>query len=417
MKTLSLPKGSGYDDWKTISENINLKAGDNKIELKANATLPCSLYLDNFKVEGDFGDAAVTVKPLNGKYIKNLIVNDKENASDWLIADKFEKDSLLFGDREITAIEIPKNLIGTEIIRTACDSKMYTDDLGTFTADSDISVYVAIDSRVSPIPAWLKSWQKTDSGITSTGDLKFVVYKKDFKSGENAVLGMNGGSGDNTNYFILAKPVEKILNGTLIKNLLIYDSENAADWSIQSNFKNNSLMFGDRDITYTNVPSIIEGSEYIRTACDSKLYTDDLAEMTAGADMTAFVAIDTRVTPLPEWLKDWTDTNLSASTSNDLTMKIYSKSVKKNEKLILGTDGGMVESVNYSVFAKEGNIAVKGDVNMDGKFDINDVVLLEKWLLAVPDTKLANWKAADLYEDEILDIYDLCLMKHLLVNN
>lgn len=417
VKTLSLPKGSGYDDWKTISENINLKAGDNKIELKANATLPCSLYLDNFKVEGDFGDAAVTVKPLNGKYIKNLIVNDKENASDWLIADKFEKDSLLFGDREITAIEIPKNLIGTEIIRTACDSKMYTDDLGTFTAGSDISVYVAIDSRVSPIPAWLESWQKADSGITSTGDLKFVVYKKDFKSGENAVLGMNGGSGDNTNYFILAKPVEKILNGTLIKNLLVYDSENAADWSIQSNFKNNSLMFGDRDITYTNVPSIIEGSEYIRTACDSKLYTDDLAEMTAGADMTAFVAIDTRVTPLPEWLKDWTDTNLSASTSNDLTMKIYSKSVKKNEKLILGTDGGMVESVNYSVFAKEGNIAVKGDVNMDGKFDINDVVLLEKWLLAVPDTKLANWKAADLYEDDILDIYDLCLMKHLLVNN
>ena len=24
IKTLSLPKGSGYDDWKTISENINL---------------------------------------------------------------------------------------------------------------------------------------------------------------------------------------------------------------------------------------------------------------------------------------------------------------------------------------------------------------------------------------------------------
>ena len=51
VKTLSLPRGSGYDDWKTISENINLKVGENKIELKANATLPCSLYIDNFKVE------------------------------------------------------------------------------------------------------------------------------------------------------------------------------------------------------------------------------------------------------------------------------------------------------------------------------------------------------------------------------
>lgn len=417
VKTLSLPKGSGYDDWKTISENINLKTGENKIELKANATLPCSLYLDNFKVEGDFGDAAVTVQPLNGKFIKNLIVNDKENAVDWSINEKIEKGTLIFGDRDITAVDIPKNLIGAEAVRTACDSKMYGDTLGSFTAGADITVYTAIDSRVNPIPAWLENWEKTDSKMTATSDLTFELYKKNFKSGEEVTLGMNGGNGNNTNYFVLAKPEEKILNGKLIKNLLVYDSENAADWSIQSNFANNTQIFGDRDLTCTSIPSILEGAEYIRTACDSKLYKDDLAEMTAGADMTVFVAIDTRVTPLPEWLKDWTDTNSSISTSNDLTMKIYSKSMKSGEKMILGTAGGLVESVNYVVFAKEGTVAVRGDVNMDGKFDIVDLVLLQKWILAVPDTKLANWKAADLCEDDRLNVFDLCLMKRMLVEN
>ena len=88
-----------------------------------------------------------------------------------------------------------------------------------------------------------------------------------------------------------------------------------------------------------------------------------------------------------------------------------------NEKLILGTGGGLNESVNYIVFAKEGAATIKGDVNSDGKFDIADAVLLQKWLLAVPDTKLADWKAADLCEDGVLDVFDLCLMKRMLINN
>lgn len=60
------------------------------------------------------------------------------------------------------------------------------------------------------------------------------------------------------------------------------------------------------------------------------------------------------------------------------------------------------------------DVYIKGDVNADGKFDITDVVLLQKWILAVPDTKLANWKAGDLCEDNQIDVFDLCLMKRLL---
>ena len=49
-----------------------------------------------------------------------------------------------------------------------------------------------------------------------------------------------------------------------------------------------------------------------------------------------------------------------------------------------------------SVNAAEQDTAfIMGDVNGDGSFGVSDVVLLQKWLLAVPDTHLANWKAAD----------------------
>ena len=58
-----------------------------------------------------------------------------------------------------------------------------------------------------------------------------------------------------------------------------------------------------------------------------------------------------------------------------------------------------------------------GDVNGDGKFDVADAVLLQKWLLGVPDTHLVHWKAGDLCNDNKLDVYDFCAMKSELANS
>lgn len=56
-----------------------------------------------------------------------------------------------------------------------------------------------------------------------------------------------------------------------------------------------------------------------------------------------------------------------------------------------------------------------GDVNADGKFNFADVVVLQKWLLAKPDVVLENWKAGDLCADDVLNVFNLCLMKRKLV--
>ena len=53
-----------------------------------------------------------------------------------------------------------------------------------------------------------------------------------------------------------------------------------------------------------------------------------------------------------------------------------------------------------------------GDVNADGAFTISDVVLLQKWLLSVPDTQLADWKTADFNGDQTLNVFDLCQMRY-----
>ena len=57
---------------------------------------------------------------------------------------------------------------------------------------------------------------------------------------------------------------------------------------------------------------------------------------------------------------------------------------------------------------------LQGDVNGDGKLNISDVILLQKWLISPSDTYLADSKAADLNNDGMLNDNDLDLMKTVL---
>ena len=53
---------------------------------------------------------------------------------------------------------------------------MFAEDLGTFTAGDDTTIYIAVDNRVVPIiPEWLKNWTKTDDVLTATGNLTFMI--------------------------------------------------------------------------------------------------------------------------------------------------------------------------------------------------------------------------------------------------
>ena len=73
------------------------------------------------------------------------------------------------------------------------------------------------------------------------------------------------------------------------------------------------------------------------------------------------------------------------------------------------------EDAEYYYTEKETVSSVKGDINADGYFSAADLVLLNKWLLGVPDTRLPDWKAGDLCDDGRLDVFDLVLMRRELV--
>ncbi|MCR5110263.1 MAG: polysaccharide deacetylase family protein [Ruminococcus sp.] len=84
--------------------------------------------------------------------------------------------------------------------------------------------------------------------------------------------------------------------------------------------------------------------------------------------------------------------------------------------IFISAYGGDLTASDIKLLVNSGNKeSVRGDVNADGEFNVSDLVLLQKWLLAVPNTQLADWKATDLCNDDRLDVFDLCLMRKALL--
>ena len=106
-----------------------------------------------------------------------------------------------------------------------------------------------------------------------------------------------------------------------------------------------------------------------------------------------------------------------AVTPGDIQLTIsQSKYWDPNAELTEKESGTYVVKDDYTIEEKTNSDEfMMGDVNNDGSFNVSDVVLLQKWLLAVPDTHLANWKAANFCDDDRLNVFDLCLMKRALI--
>lgn len=142
----------------------------------------------------------------------------------------------------------------------------------------------------------------------------------------------------------------------------------------------------------------------IRTACDSKLYTGDLASFMVGADVIIYAAVDTRVNGSLAWLKSWTKTGDKITTSNGVTLELFRKTAKAGETVTLGTNGGSNESANYLVFAISAeNDSLLGDLDADGAITAKDLTLSKRMALGKAEMN----PAADVNCDGTVDKIDI----------
>ncbi len=264
-------------------------------------------------------------------------------------------------------------------------------------------------------------WSETSCNLsTITG--KHNLYVK-FTGSEGYLV--------NLNWFTFSK--ESLpLNGTYFKNLTVQDTENAADWTFTENLSVGSPVFGDREVTFTEVPESLLGAEQILTACDSKNYlTGTAGTLEAADDITVSVAVDARTEKTPEFLTDWTKTELTAVSSNDVTFVIYQKNFSKGDMVTLGANGQAAYCVNYTVFLTEQKAAepaeteiqteapvsviIWGDADCSGKVDILDVITINKAILGKEKLSDKGLQNADVNQNEKPDSADSLNVMKLIV--
>ncbi|MBQ9898433.1 MAG: pectate lyase, partial [Ruminococcus sp.] len=186
-------------------------------------------------------------------------------------------------------------------------------------------------------------------------------------------------------------------------------------WKIGSDLQVGDLVYTDRDMVYTALPQELIGAEAVRTPCDGKKVSGDLASFTASEDVTLYILLDTRVENLPDWMSGLVKLTETAANDQSVEYYVYKKSVSAGESVTLGSNGQSAYCVNYAAAVVK-ETAAAGDVNGDGAFNVADVVLIQKWLLAEPGAELKNWSAADLDGDGQLTVLDLCLMRQKLAD-
>ncbi|MDD6268697.1 MAG: dockerin type I repeat-containing protein, partial [Oscillospiraceae bacterium] len=65
--------------------------------------------------------------------------------------------------------------------------------------------------------------------------------------------------------------------------------------------------------------------------------------------------------------------------------------------------------------AKAGKAVLKGDVNLDGNVSIKDAVLIQKYLHNLETLSAEQKEQANLIEDNTVNIFDLCVLKNMLI--
>ncbi len=221
---------------------------------------------------------------------------------------------------------------------------------------------------------------------------------------------MNGFNCQDWNLIAATLPI----NGVLVQNLAVSDSDHAASWGIAYNAGVGSTVFGDRTFTVVSMPDALTGAEQIITACDSKLVDSDLAVFTAAADITVYVALDSRQTPVPAWLSAYKNTGLTVTMSNDVIFNLYALDVAAGTSVTLGTNGGSTSVVNYAVFVTE-QAELIGDIVADGSVNMADLVALQRYLLTMRTFTESEFNTADISGDGKVNAKDFTLLKRILL--
>ncbi|MDG5816668.1 T9SS type A sorting domain-containing protein [Chitinispirillales bacterium ANBcel5] len=131
-------------------------------------------------------------------------------------------------------------------------------------------------------------------------------------------------------------------SGDFFENLTLFETTNANNWNIMSDFSSGQTSFGDRDFIVESIPDYLNGSEWIQTAMNSRTNAsiDNYAFFTANTNGFLFIAHSDRIEEKPEWLSNYENTEetitIEEDTETHRTLTLYRKAISQGDEIELG---------------------------------------------------------------------------------
>lgn len=143
--------------------------------------------------------AASTILPVTTNTSSVTLQITGLNPSVYTVSD-YISGALAYTDRTYTFTQVPSVLTGKKMIKVANNDKANNaSSYISFTVNKPVTIYVAIDKRVTSLPNWYSSWVKTNltTFINDNNTLGYEFYKKDFQAGTIALGGSNAANYSN----------------------------------------------------------------------------------------------------------------------------------------------------------------------------------------------------------------------------
>ncbi|MFS0611977.1 hypothetical protein [Bacillus subtilis] len=155
------------------------------------------------------------------------------------------------------------------------------------------------------------------------------------------------------------------MDGEWIRNAIINDNskdgiDNARKWSIEKNLQVGDFVAGDRMTgnsvyRFTSIPDELIGMEWIRSAVHSRSSSnDDLVSFYLVGDADVYVAHDSRIGTLPEWLRSYEDTGEFIEDDQPVRFKLYKKHYPTGSFVVMGKNNN-AKQMNYFIVLKPTN--------------------------------------------------------------
>ena len=161
-------------------------------------------------------------------------------------------------------------------------------------------------------------------------------------------------------YLILVWTIPVTLSAQIINNLAVQHNETSTFWEVQTDLQIDDEIYGDRTHRLEFIPPYFAGSEWIRTAADSRDFSGkQLATFSVLEDVDVFIVYDDRIDDKPAWLRSWSKQNYYAYTkegSNIRNFSLFHKCFRSDDIVTIGENGSDSFSMYIVVVVPAGEI-------------------------------------------------------------